>query len=263
MNDLVKMLSATPQTIFSEVGGDELEDLDHSVAIQMLEESGETTALVQAFRSVDADKYRCCVHCSKKFTPGLRTKVVKCTRCYRRMRLQNCELNVSCRVTVAVDDNVSEWQQLRNESRSYDCLSISRIKAQCSLLVFASLAFNLINGGHGYNHVLFEGPRPNGPRPKVYLKSNVTIKTENISHLISSYSQICKIQLAKNTKNFEFEEWQTLYVYGPFAHVIKCETFCNALKKVHKKVLLSGDIDHGMQLSSKAAFFYLNELEYR
>ena len=105
MNDLVKMLSTTPQTTFLEVDGDELEALDDSVAIQMLEESDETIVLAQAFRSVDADKYRCCVHCSKKLAPGLETKIVKCTRCYRRMRLQDCELNVSCRVTIAVDDN--------------------------------------------------------------------------------------------------------------------------------------------------------------
>ena len=114
MNDLVKILSTTPQTIFTEVDGDELEDLDDSVAIQMLEESGETTVLAQAFRSVDADKYHCCVHCSKKLTPGLETKVVKCTRCYRRMRLQDCELNVSCRVTIVVGDDQLQLSMFAN-----------------------------------------------------------------------------------------------------------------------------------------------------
>ena len=108
MNDLVKMLSAMPQTIISEVDGDELEALDDSVAIQMLEESDESIVQAQAFRSVDVDSYRCCVNCSKKLTPGLETKVVKCTRCFRRMRLQDCGLNVSCRITVTVDDDEKE-----------------------------------------------------------------------------------------------------------------------------------------------------------
>ena len=73
MNDLVKILSTTPQTIFTEVGGDELE-----------------------------------------LTPGLETKVVKCTRCYRRMRLQDCELNVSCRVTIVVGDDQLQLSMFAN-----------------------------------------------------------------------------------------------------------------------------------------------------
>lgn len=103
MNDLVKTLSTTQQTIFSEVCDDDMEGLDDSVAIQMLERSDETVVLVEAFTSVDVDKYRCCVHCSKKLTPGLETKIVKCTRCFRRMRLQDCELNVCCRVSAKAD----------------------------------------------------------------------------------------------------------------------------------------------------------------
>ena len=105
MNELVKMLSTTPQTIFSEVDDDVLEELDDSVAIHLLEESDDSIVLAQAFQSVDVDKYRCCIHCSKKLTPGLETKVVKCTRCYRRMRLQDCKLNVSCRVTLNDNEN--------------------------------------------------------------------------------------------------------------------------------------------------------------
>ena len=97
--DLVKMLSTTPQTIFSEVDG--------SVAIQMLEESDKSIVQAHTFRSVDVDRYRC-VHCSRKLTPGLETKVVKCMRCFRRMRLRDCRLNVSCRVTVTVDDDEKE-----------------------------------------------------------------------------------------------------------------------------------------------------------
>ena len=99
------MLSTTPQTIFSAIDEDVLEVLDDSVAIQMLKESDDSIVQAQAFQSVDVDKYRCCVHCSKKLTPGLETKVVKCTRCYRRMHLQDCKLNVSCRVTMNDNEN--------------------------------------------------------------------------------------------------------------------------------------------------------------
>ncbi len=109
MNDMVKVLSTTQKTLITELEDDEMEVLDDSVAIQMLDESiNETVVIVNAFKWVDVDKYRCCVHCSKKLPPGLETKVIKCTQCFRRMRLQDCELNVCCRVSVKVDDSDME-----------------------------------------------------------------------------------------------------------------------------------------------------------
>ncbi len=86
MNDMVKVLSTAQKTLFTGLEDDEMEVLDDSVAIQMLDESiNETVVIVNAFKWVDVDKYRCCVHCSKKLPPGLETKVIKCTQCFCRM----------------------------------------------------------------------------------------------------------------------------------------------------------------------------------
>ena len=117
--------------------------------------------------------------------------------------------------------------------------------------MFASLDDSL-SGRRGHSHVYFEGPRPNGPRPKVFQKPNI-IKIKINSHAICS--QIHKMEPAKNNKNcFKFE---TLYAHQVHriecTHVIKYETHCNVLKKINcckhqycvsiNKLMLPGNIE--------------------
>ena len=43
----------------------------------------------------------------------MRTKIVKCMLCSRRMRLADCNMDVSCQIAVQIDD--SETQQCLGE----------------------------------------------------------------------------------------------------------------------------------------------------
>jgi ribosomal protein L37AE/L43A len=71
-----------------------MEEEEESVALQMLEEPGETILFVRSIRSVEVNKYHTCNLCNKKLSQGLRTKIVKCMRCSRRMRLADCNIDV-------------------------------------------------------------------------------------------------------------------------------------------------------------------------
>lgn len=105
---LTKTLSTTQKSVFSLLDDDDMEEIDESVALQMLEEPSETTILLPSIRSVAVNKYPTCIHCNKKLPQGMCTKIIKCMRCSRRMRLADCDINVSCQITVEVDDSEIE-----------------------------------------------------------------------------------------------------------------------------------------------------------
>jgi CheY-like chemotaxis protein len=105
---VAKALTTTQKSVFSLVDGDDMEEVNDSVALQMLEEPSETTLLVSSIRSVEVSKYHTCIHCNKKLPQGLRTKIVKCMRCPRRMRLPDCNVDVSCQIYVEVDDSETQ-----------------------------------------------------------------------------------------------------------------------------------------------------------
>ncbi|CAB4005005.1 Hypothetical predicted protein [Paramuricea clavata] len=102
---VTKTLTTTKNSVFTLVDDDDMEEVEESVALQMLEEPSETTLFVQSIRSVEVNKYHTCNHCNKKLSEGLRTKIVKCMRCSHRMRLADCNIDVSCQLTVQEDDS--------------------------------------------------------------------------------------------------------------------------------------------------------------
>ncbi len=91
--------------MFSLVDGDDMEEVDNSVALQMLEEPNKTTLLVSSIRSVEVNKYHTCINCNKKLPQGLCTKIVKCMQRPRRMRLADCNVDVSCQI---LDDSETQ-----------------------------------------------------------------------------------------------------------------------------------------------------------
>ncbi len=105
---VTKALTITQKFVFSLVDGDDMEEVDDSVALQMLEEPNETTLFVSSIRSVEVNKYHTCINCNKKLPQGLRTKIVKCMRYPRRMRLADCSVDVSCQIYVEIDDSETQ-----------------------------------------------------------------------------------------------------------------------------------------------------------
>ena len=107
---MMKTLTTTQKSVFLLLEGDDMEEVEESVALQMLEEPNETTLLVPSIRSVAVSKYYTCtcIHCNRKLSQGMHTKIVKCMRCSRRMRLADCNMDVSCHIAVQIDDSETQ-----------------------------------------------------------------------------------------------------------------------------------------------------------
>ena len=92
---MTKTLTTTQKSVFFLLEDDHMEEVEESVALQMFEEPNETTLLVPSIRSVEVSKYHTCIHCNRKLSQGMRTKIVKCMRCSHRMGLADCNMDVS------------------------------------------------------------------------------------------------------------------------------------------------------------------------
>lgn len=151
LHDHIKSLTTTQRIVFTQAdSGDNIEQLDNSVALEMLKDSTEETTLqVKAFRSIKVDKYRSCIQCNKKLPPGLQSKIVKCMRCFHRMRVSDCPTEFSCHIYVELDDNVIQLtiftnvlQTLLNEVREWTEDNISEQLLELSNI---ELTFNTDN----------------------------------------------------------------------------------------------------------------------
>ena len=99
-----KTLSTTPTSIIEEEHDDTLAEIDASDAVsELLAGSQDSIIQVRHIRSVNIDKYKSCVECSAKFSPGLQTKIVKCLRCGHRMRFEECQVIVTCHMSVPAE----------------------------------------------------------------------------------------------------------------------------------------------------------------
>ena len=105
---MTKTLTTTQKSPSLLLEDDDMEEVEESVALQMLEEPNQTTLLVPSIRSVEVTKYHTCIHCNRKLSQGMRTKIVKCKRCSHRMRLADCDMDVSCQIAVQIDDSETQ-----------------------------------------------------------------------------------------------------------------------------------------------------------
>ena len=105
---MTKTLPTTQKSVFFLLEDDEVEEVEESVALQMLEEPNETTLLVPSISSVEVSKYHTCIHCNRKLSQGMCTKIVKCMRCSHRMHLADCNMDVSCQIAVQVDNSETQ-----------------------------------------------------------------------------------------------------------------------------------------------------------
>ena len=105
---MTKTLATMQKSLFFLLEFNDMEEVEESVALQMLEEPNETTLLVPSIRSVEVSKYHTCIHCHRKLSQGMRAKIVKCMRCSRRMRLADCNMDISSQIAVQVDDSETQ-----------------------------------------------------------------------------------------------------------------------------------------------------------
>ena len=95
-----KILTTTPNTIRIVHPDDELGKLDDSKSEALLKDAdGERSVDIINFRSVSVVKCRSCISCKKKVQQVLHSKIVKCDRCQRRMRYNDCPVLVIAEVS--------------------------------------------------------------------------------------------------------------------------------------------------------------------